>query len=130
MDKPFAGKTIAITGAAGGIGLALCRHFGEAGATIAALDRSERVLDLPQQLGADGIAVKAAVAHIDDAAAVAAVRASSQSAQVLMGYSPGSTSAVAGFSARNVPLERAGRQRPAIKTGRDAMMGKVRKTEG
>jgi len=71
MDKPFAGKTIAITGAAGGIGQSLCRHFGEAGATIAALDRSDKVLELPQKLGADGIAVKAAVAHIDDAAAVA-----------------------------------------------------------
>jgi NAD(P)-dependent dehydrogenase (short-subunit alcohol dehydrogenase family) len=89
MDKPFAGKTIAITGAAGGIGFALCRHFGEAGATIAALDRSERVLDLPQQLGADGIAVKAAVAHIDDAAAVAAVFAGFGDVHVLVNNAGG-----------------------------------------
>ncbi len=72
MDQPFAGKTVAITGAAGGIGQWLCRFFGEAGATIAALDRSEAVLDLPGKLRADGIAVKAAVANVDDAAAVAA----------------------------------------------------------
>ena len=39
MTGSFSGKTIAITGAAGGVGQWLCRFFGEEGATIAALDR-------------------------------------------------------------------------------------------
>ena len=43
MSGQFAGKTVAITGAAGGIGQWLCRFFGEEGATIAALDRSDKV---------------------------------------------------------------------------------------
>ena len=51
MAGQFAGKTIAITGAAGGIGQWLCRFFGEEGATIAAIDRSDRVLDLAGALG-------------------------------------------------------------------------------
>jgi NAD(P)-dependent dehydrogenase (short-subunit alcohol dehydrogenase family) len=72
MTKSFAGKTIAITGAAGGVGQWLCRFFGEAGATIAALDLSEKVRDLPASLGKDGITVKAEVADISNADAVAA----------------------------------------------------------
>ena len=71
-SKSFAGKTIAITGAAGGVGQWLCRFFGEEGATIAALDVSEKVHDLPALLGKDGIAVKSATADIADADAVAA----------------------------------------------------------
>lgn len=70
MSGAFAGKTIAITGAAGGIGQWLCRFFGEEGATIAALDRSDKVLALPQALGKAGIAVKAATADIADPGAV------------------------------------------------------------
>ena len=70
MTKAFAGKTIAITGAAGGIGQWLCTVFGEEGATIAALDRNEKVLELPRSLGERGIAVKAATADIDDPEAV------------------------------------------------------------
>ena len=35
----FTGKTVAITGADGGIGQALCRYFGAEGAKIAAIDR-------------------------------------------------------------------------------------------
>jgi NAD(P)-dependent dehydrogenase (short-subunit alcohol dehydrogenase family) len=72
MTQSFAGKTIAITGAAGGVGQWLCRFFGEAGATIAALDLSEKVRDLPASLGKDGITVKAEVADISNADAVAA----------------------------------------------------------
>lgn len=90
MDKPFAGKTIAITGAAGGIGQWLCRFLGEEGATIAALDRSEKVLELPQKLGADGIAVKAAVANVDDAAAVAAAFAGFGDVHILINNAGGS----------------------------------------
>jgi NAD(P)-dependent dehydrogenase (short-subunit alcohol dehydrogenase family) len=90
MSKPFAGKTIAITGAAGGIGQWLCRFFGEEGATIAAIDRSEKVLELPQKLGADGIAVKAAVANVDDAAAVGAAFAGFGEVHVLINNAGGS----------------------------------------
>jgi NAD(P)-dependent dehydrogenase (short-subunit alcohol dehydrogenase family) len=72
MTQSFAGKTIAITGAAGGVGQWLCRFFGEEGATIAALDLSEKVKDLPASLGKDGITVRAEVADISDADAVAA----------------------------------------------------------
>ncbi len=70
MSGQFAGKTVAITGAAGGIGQCLCRFFGAEGATIAALDRSERVNELVERLGKDGIKVLPAVADIADAAAV------------------------------------------------------------
>ena len=72
MSGQFAGKTIAITGAAGGIGQWLCRFFGEEGATIAALDRNDKVHALAEALGKDGIVVKSAVADIADAASVAA----------------------------------------------------------
>ena len=72
MSGAFTGKTIAITGAAGGIGQWLCRFFGEEGATIAALDRSDKVHALAETLGKDGITVKPAVADIADAGAVAA----------------------------------------------------------
>ena len=72
MSGQFAGKTVAITGAAGGIGQWLCRFFGQEGATIAALDRSDKVNDLVDALGKDGITVKAAVADIASAEAVKA----------------------------------------------------------
>ena len=70
MSQQFAGKTVAITGAAGGIGQWLCRFFGAEGATIAALDRSDKVNGLVETLGNDGITVKAAVADIASAEAV------------------------------------------------------------
>jgi NAD(P)-dependent dehydrogenase (short-subunit alcohol dehydrogenase family) len=67
MSGQFAGKTVAITGAAGGIGQWLCRFFGAEGATIAALDRSDRVNELVGLLGKDGIEVRPAIADIADA---------------------------------------------------------------
>jgi NAD(P)-dependent dehydrogenase (short-subunit alcohol dehydrogenase family) len=70
MSGQFAGKTIAITGAAGGIGQRLCRFFGAEGATIAALDRSDKVHTLAETLGKDGVTVKPAVADLADAKAV------------------------------------------------------------
>ncbi len=72
MSGAFTGKTIAITGAAGGIGQWLCRFFGAEGATIAALDRSDKVHALVDTLGKDGITVKPAVAELADANAVQA----------------------------------------------------------
>ncbi|MEA2780067.1 MAG: hypothetical protein QOK29_1611 [Rhodospirillaceae bacterium] len=66
----FQGKIVAITGAAGGIGEALCRHFGAAGARIAALDKRPAVVDLAEALRHDGVDVTAAQVDIADAAAV------------------------------------------------------------
>lgn len=68
MSGSFAGKTIAITGAAGGIGQWLCRFFIAEGASIAALDRSDKVHALVES----GLATRSAVADIADAAAVKA----------------------------------------------------------
>ncbi len=76
----FAGKVVAITGAAGGIGQALCRHFGGEGANIAALDRSDAVVAFAETLGAEGITAKGAVLDIADAPAVAAAFAELQAA--------------------------------------------------
>ena len=46
----FSGKVVAITGAAGGIGQALCRHFVGLGAKVGAIDRSEAVKDFARDL--------------------------------------------------------------------------------
>jgi NAD(P)-dependent dehydrogenase (short-subunit alcohol dehydrogenase family) len=72
MSGQFAGNTVAITGAAGGIGQWLCRFFGTEGATIAALDRNAKVNDLADTLGKDGIKVLTAVVDIASALAVKA----------------------------------------------------------
>jgi NAD(P)-dependent dehydrogenase (short-subunit alcohol dehydrogenase family) len=66
----FQNKVVAITGAAGGIGQALCTHFGEQGAAIGALDRNHAVTRFAEQLRADGIKIEAAVVDIVDADAV------------------------------------------------------------
>ena len=68
----FSGKTIAITGAAGGIGQALCRHFGAEGARIAAIDRRDTVVEFARALTKEGVVAEAAVADIGDARAVEA----------------------------------------------------------
>ncbi len=67
----FGNRTVLITGAAGGIGQVLCRVFGGRGAAIAALDRSDAVTALPDDLGSD-IKAAAAVADIGDAGQVEA----------------------------------------------------------
>ncbi len=51
------------------------------------------------------------------AASTAACSAASQSAQSLIGYSPGSVSPRAGFSALKAPVECAGRHWPAMRMG-------------
>ena len=76
----FAGKVVAITGAAGGIGQALCRHFGGEGAVIAAIDKSGAVTAFADELVAEGIESKAAVLDIADATAVAKSFAALQAA--------------------------------------------------
>jgi len=80
----FTGKTIAITGAAGGIGQWLCRFFGNEGATIAALDMSDKVNTLVNTLGKDGIKVLPAVLDIGDAEAVKAAFASFGDVHILI----------------------------------------------
>lgn len=67
----FQNKTVAITGAAGGIGRGLCKYFGTHGASIAALDRSQAVTAFAEELSAGGIRVSPAVVDIADAQAVA-----------------------------------------------------------
>src|SRR3569833_2061456 len=84
MSGAFSGKTIAITGAAGGIGQWLCRFIGQEGAMIAALDLSEKLQDLAQTLGKDGIMVKTAVADISNADAVKAAFASFGDVHILI----------------------------------------------
>jgi NAD(P)-dependent dehydrogenase (short-subunit alcohol dehydrogenase family) len=76
MSGQFAGKTVAITGAAGGIGQCLCRFFGNDGARIAALDRNAKVTELAHALGEEGIDAVAAVADISSAEAVRSAFAS------------------------------------------------------
>ena len=68
----FKDKIVAITGAAGGIGQALCRHFGGEGAVVAALDRVESVHAFARTLASEGIKAESAVADIADEAAVTA----------------------------------------------------------
>ncbi len=67
----FEGKVVAVTGAAGGIGRELCRHFGGEGAAIAAFDKSPAVVDFAEELRKAGIRAEAAVVDIGDAEAVA-----------------------------------------------------------
>jgi NAD(P)-dependent dehydrogenase (short-subunit alcohol dehydrogenase family) len=69
MDQAmmFKGKTVAITGAAGGIGQSLCRYFGAEGATIAAIDKSAALRDF---LGGEAFKSTHAVIDVGDKDAV------------------------------------------------------------
>jgi NAD(P)-dependent dehydrogenase (short-subunit alcohol dehydrogenase family) len=66
----IAGKTVAITGAAGGIGQALSRHFGAEGARVAAIDRRDTVVEFARALTNEGVTAEAAVVDIGDPRAV------------------------------------------------------------
>ncbi|MBZ0125535.1 MAG: short chain dehydrogenase [Rhodocyclales bacterium] len=58
MARDFAGKTVAVTGAAGGLGRALALRFAAAGARIVALDRDAAVLQgLTFPDGADAVRI-------------------------------------------------------------------------
>ena len=65
------GKTVAITGADGGIGQALCRYFVAEGAKIAAIDRRPSVEGFAERLRSEGFTAEFAVLDIGDAEAVA-----------------------------------------------------------
>ena len=67
----FKGKTIAITGAAGGIGQSLCHYFGSQGAAVAAIDISPALPDFAEELAASGVRTCHVIADIGDWQAVA-----------------------------------------------------------
>lgn len=90
----FAGKVVAITGAAGGIGQALCRYLGNAGASIAAIDRRDEAIQLADSLNSEGISARAAIADVGSSEAVAAAFRQFGSVHVLInnaGYSTQAT---------------------------------------
>jgi NAD(P)-dependent dehydrogenase (short-subunit alcohol dehydrogenase family) len=64
----FEGLTIAITGAAGGVGAALCRRF--TGARLALIDKRDAVEDVAAALRTDDIDAASAIADIADADSV------------------------------------------------------------
>jgi NAD(P)-dependent dehydrogenase (short-subunit alcohol dehydrogenase family) len=66
----FSGKIVAITGAAGGIGQALCRYFAGEGAAIAALDKSEEVQAFASELIEMGCKAAPYVIDVGDRTAV------------------------------------------------------------
>lgn len=67
----FKGKVVAVTGAAGGIGQAVCRYFASEGAVIAAIDKKEAVTSFADELKREGARTAHAVADVGDAGAVA-----------------------------------------------------------
>ncbi|MBK7134718.1 MAG: SDR family oxidoreductase [Rhodocyclales bacterium] len=67
MARDFAGRTVVVTGAAGGLGHALCLRFAAAGARIVALDRDAAVLQgLTFPGGTDAIRVACDVSSEED----------------------------------------------------------------
>ena len=81
---PFKGKTVAITGAAGGIGQSLCRHFASEGAVIAAIDISPALHDFAATLAKEGVSIRHAIADVGDPAAVAKAFAQLGSIDILI----------------------------------------------
>jgi NAD(P)-dependent dehydrogenase (short-subunit alcohol dehydrogenase family) len=67
----FKGKVVAITGAAGGIGQSLCRHFAAEGAHIAGIDKSEALQAFMGEAWAKGVKTAHAVLDVGNREAVA-----------------------------------------------------------
>ena len=68
--RSYLGRTVAVTGAAGGLGCALCRRFGAAGARVAALDLDNaRVQALAAGLRSAGIEALGLACDVTDEAA-------------------------------------------------------------
>ena len=65
------GRCVAITGAAGGIGRALCKRFSEAGDSLALIDRRIEVREVAEEFRRSGVDADAFVLDISDADAVA-----------------------------------------------------------
>lgn len=66
--RDFSNKPVVITGAASGLGAALCECFGKAGAKIAGLDRDAAGLKvLAEKLSKQGIDIKTYVCDVTDA---------------------------------------------------------------
>jgi len=76
----FRDKVVAVTGASGGIGRALCTHFGGEGAAIAAFDKSAAVTSFADELRGKGVRTESALVDISDPTAVAAAFAKVASA--------------------------------------------------
>lgn len=70
MSKLFDKKIVAITGAAGGIGQELSRHFGREGAIIYAIDKKHDVNSFAIELAAEGITAHPLVCDISIASNV------------------------------------------------------------
>ncbi|MEX0347367.1 MAG: SDR family oxidoreductase [Rhizobiaceae bacterium] len=68
----FSGKTVLITGAAGGIGQVITRNFVSKGASAALIDRDEKVADFTKSLRDEGFSAAASVADIESAEQVSA----------------------------------------------------------
>jgi NAD(P)-dependent dehydrogenase (short-subunit alcohol dehydrogenase family) len=67
----FSGKVVAITGADGGIGRALCTYFVGQGAAVAAIDKNANVEELVGDLEREGARAAFAVADVGDKDVVA-----------------------------------------------------------
>ena len=68
----FEGRTVVVTGAAGGLGRSLCLRFGIAGARVAALDRDPQgLVALAADMGTRGHEVFTQLCDVTDAAACA-----------------------------------------------------------
>ncbi|MBI5063127.1 MAG: SDR family oxidoreductase [Desulfatitalea sp.] len=73
MKREFQNKVVVVTGAAGGLGLAYARRFGQAGARIAMLDiNGPAVAASAEALRAEGIETLALPCNVGDAAGVVA----------------------------------------------------------
>ena len=74
-NQTLSGKTVFITGAAGGIGQVLCTLFAELGATVIAVDRDQQRLSaFVAASAAKGVRLQSFCADITDEKAVAAGR--------------------------------------------------------
>lgn len=71
IKRFFTGKTVVVTGAAGGMGLAFARRFGQGGARVAMLDiRAAQVDDSAVLLSKEGIDATAIACDVSDAQSV------------------------------------------------------------
>lgn len=73
MDIRFDGKTVLITGASSGIGLACARLFGQLGACVAICGtNAQKLAAAESSLRQDGITVLAQICHVEDEASLRA----------------------------------------------------------